>query len=141
MGTTYKARVFLVRLAKVFPFVLCTIVCISYFESLYALLFESYYEIEGSMILYKPISWTIGKVFLYEWYTIAMAVVLSFAMETCINNKLCILYLCANAWERDFFITIEMYEEYVYVIVIANIIISAFFVYKGTTILINSRKQ
>lgn len=135
MSIVYKARVTLIRTAKVFPFILCFIVCISYTESMYALLMKNYCMLDDSITLYKPISWFVGNIFLYEWYAIIMATILSFAMETCWANKASIIYLCVNAWERDYFLTIELYPEYVYAICIANIIVSGFFVWKGIKIL------
>lgn len=141
MNIVYKSRVFLVRFAKVFPFILCFIVCISYVESVYALANENFYAYGNDVVLYKPFSWLISEYFIYNWYTILAATVLSFAMETCWYNKVCVVYLCFNAWERDYFITIELYPEYIYAICIANILICGFFCHKGIKILLSSRKQ
>lgn len=137
MNIVYKSRIFLVRLAKVFPFILCFIVLISYTESLYALITESYYAYGNDVVLYKPLSWIISEYFIYNWYTIVVATILSLAMETCWANKASIVYLCVNARERDYFITIELYEEYIYTICILNILICSFFCYKGIKILIS----
>ena len=139
-AVVYKSRILLIRFAKLFPFILCSIVLLSYLESLFALVAESYYEYGTNVILYKPISWFIGGLFVYDWYTLVAATVFAFAFETCVANKLSIVYLCFNAWERDYFITIELYPEYIYAICTANIIVSGFLVYKGTNIL-RKRKQ
>lgn len=141
MNIVHKARIWLIRFAKVFPFLLCAIVLISYTEDLVALLAESYYDYNESVILYKPVSWFIGKYFVYDWYTIIVATILSFAMETCWYNKASIIYLCINAWERDYFITIELYPEHIYMIVVVNLILSGFFVFRGTTILFAKEKR
>lgn len=136
MDLIYKSRVLLIRIAKVFPFVICLSVLISYTEDIYALLCENYIQLDDNYILYKPLSWSIAKLFIYDWYTIVVATILSCAFETCWYNKACIVYICLNAWERDYFITIELYPEYIYAICIANILICVFFCYKGIRILI-----
>lgn len=135
MKVAYKSRVFLVRFAKVLPFILCFIVAISYVECIYALASKSYYAYGNSVVLYKPLSWFISDYFLYDWYTILAATILSFAMETCWYNKAAIVYLCINTWERDYFITIELYPEHIYAIIAVNLLCSGFFVFKGITIL------
>ena len=136
MSIVYKSRIFLVRFAKTLPFILCFIVAISYTESLYALTFESYYAYGDSVVLYKPLSWFIGEYFVYNWYTILAATVLSFSMETCWYNKACIVYLCINAWERDYFMTIELEPTYIYIICLANVIVAGYLTLKGIKILL-----
>lgn len=136
MNVVYKARLFLVRFAKVFPFILCFIVCTSYVESAYALANENFYAYGNDVVLYKPFSWIISEYFIYNWYTILIAAVLSLAMETCWYNKACVVYLCFNACERGYFITIELYPEYIYAICLANILVSGYLVYNGMKILV-----
>ena len=136
MNLIYKTRVFLIRFAKVFPFILSAVVCISYTESIFSLLNESYMSLDGSVVLCKPISHALGGLFVYDWYTIIVATVLSFAFETCWYNKACIVYLCINAWERDYFLTVELYPEYIYAICTANIIVSGYLTFKGIKILL-----
>ena len=136
MNVVYKARIFLVRFAKVFPFILCFIVCTSYIESMYALANEDYYSYGNDIVLYKPFSWLISEYFIYDWYTILIAAVLSLAMETCWYNKACVVYLCFNALERDYFITIELYPEYIYAICLANIIVAGYLILRGINIII-----
>lgn len=82
-------------------------------------------------ILDKPFAWFIGDWFVYGWQIVFIAILLSLATETCIWNKLSIAYLCANILERDYFITIELYEEYIYAIVLFNIAISGYLTWKG----------
>lgn len=135
MNIVHQSRIWLIRFAKVFPFFLCAIVMLSYIEDLFALYAESYYNVDDYTILYKPISWTIGKYFVYNWYTIITATIFSFAFETCWYNKASIVYLCFNVWERDYFFTIELYPEYIYAIIAVNLLCSGFFVFKGITIL------
>lgn len=139
MNIVHQSRIWLIRFAKVFPFFLCAIVMLSYIEDLFALYAESYYNVDDYTILYKPISWTIGKYFVYNWYTIITATIFSFAFETCWYNKASIVYLCINAWERDYFITIELEPTTIYLICLANIIVASYLTYKGLIII--SRKQ
>lgn len=136
MNLIYKTRVFLIRFAKVFPFILSAVVCISYTESIFSLLNESYMSLDGSVVLCKPISHALGGLFVYDWYTIIVATVLSFAFETCWYNKACIVYFCINAWERDYFLTVELYPEYIYAICTANIIVSGYLTFEGIKILL-----
>lgn len=130
-----KARLLLIRFAKMFPFILCVLVCISYLESLSSLLLERYSIMEDSVCLYKPISWSIGTLYVYEWRAILVATVLSIAFETCLWNKLGIVYLVINLFEKYVFFRIELYEYVITMICIVNIIISSFLVFKGVKIL------
>lgn len=131
ISVAHKARIRLIQFAKTLPFILCGIVCISYIESIYALITQSYVTFGDFYVLHKRFSWLIGDCFVYCWQIIFVEILLSFATETCIWNKLGIGYLCINILERDFFITIELYEEYIYAIVILNMAISGFLLYKG----------
>ena len=131
MSVIYSSRVFLVRCAKMIPFLFCFVVCVSYSESSWALVNEDFLMHGDSIVLNKPISFLIGDWFVYDWYTIATLTVLSISMETCVWNKLSIVYLAVNIFERDYFITVELYPEYVYVICVLNVLASGFLVYKG----------
>ena len=131
----HKARVLLIETGKMLPFVVCFVVVISYTECLCSLLMESYAEYENSVVLNKPISWFIGQYFEYNVITLIILLTISVAVETCVWNKLAIVYLAIQLAEKEYFITVELYPEYVYAIVIANIIVSGFFVWKGIKIL------
>ena len=132
-----KIRFFLINIGKTLPFVLCAIVFISYSECIYALITEDFVEYGDCVTLNKPISWAIGNLFEYNIQALFVITVLSFAIKTCIYNKLAIIYLFVNLWEKSYFMTVELYIEQVYIIVIANIIISSFFVYKGIKMITN----
>lgn len=136
MNIVYSTRVFLIRFAKVFPFILCAIILASYVESVCALLTSSYYEHNGDTILYKPISWYLGEWFVYDWRTIAVVTTFSLAFETCWYNKACAIYACINAWERDYFLTIELEPTTIYLICLANIIVAGYLTTKGIIILL-----
>lgn len=138
MNYIHRTRIFLIRFAKVFPFILASIVCLSYMESIFALHYERYTLLDGFFVLDKPISHFIGNIFVYEWYTTVAAATLSVAFETCWHNKACIVYLCINAWERDYFLSFELEPNYIYTICIINIAITSYLVFKGAKIAINS---
>lgn len=141
MNVVYQSRILLIRFAKVFPFILCFLVAISFSETLFALLTESYAQMDGCIIPNTPVSWFIARQYEYGIYSVVAALALSVAFETCIYNKLSIVYLTFVLWEKFYFAEIELYPEYIYAICIANILICGFFVWKGIMILTNSRKQ
>lgn len=133
----YRARVFLIRLGKVLPFIVCFIVLISYAENILALLADDYMMYDGSVVLNKPLSWWIGASFEYNLITVVMLLTISVAIETCVWNKLTILYLLVQLIEKSYFSEIELYIEYIYAICAANILVYAFLCYRGVRILLN----
>lgn len=125
----------LIRLGKVIPFILCFIVFVSYLEDVYAIYTNSYMEFADGVYLYKPISWAIGNLFEYNVSHLLVLCVLSIAISTCIYNKMACGYLGVNLYEKYYFPTIELYEEYIYAICLVNICICGLLVYKGIKIL------
>lgn len=132
----HRARVFLIELGKMLPFIVCFIVLISYAEDLFALVTNNFAVYDGSYVLNKPLSWWIGQYFEYNLITVVILLTISVAIETCVWNKICILYLSLQLMEKSYFIDVELYPEQIYIIVIANIIVSAYLVYKGFSILL-----
>lgn len=126
-----KIRFFLINVGKTLPFILCAFVFASYLECAYALITENFIIYDNCLMLNKPLSWFVGNLFEYNIQALFVVTVLSFAIRTCIWNKLSLAYLLVNLWEKDYFMTVELYIEQVYVIVILNILVSMFFVYKG----------
>ena len=135
MNIVHRSRVLLINIGKMLPFAVCLIVLISYIETLISLSSSNFVLLNGSYIPSKPISWFIGQYFEYNVITLIILLTISVAVETCVWNKLAIVYLAIQLAEKEYFITVELYPEYVYAIVIANIIISGFFVWKGIKIL------
>lgn len=127
-------RTLLIRVAKILPFVFCFILILSYCECIVSLCIGSFSNYESYSIPCKPISWAIAGIAEYGWNTLAILAILSIAVETCIWNKLSIIYLGLNIYEKDFFGSIELYEETVIITCAANIIVAAFLVYKGCKI-------
>lgn len=140
MNVIHKTRILLIQIGKILPFIVCFIATISYYESIFALCFENYILYDNYSILYKPISFFIGRYFEYNLQTLVVLCVISVAIETCIYNKLACLYLGVNLFEKSYF-DFELDIWQIYTIAIANLIVSGYFTYKGIRILTNSRKQ
>lgn len=130
MNIVYQSRVLLIRFAKAFPFFLCFLVAISFSETLIALLTDSYANLYGNIVPYKPLSWFIARQYEYGILSVISALALSVAFETCVWNKLCIVYLAFVLWEKYYLIDIELYIEQIYMITFGNIVVSAFLIYK-----------
>lgn len=130
-------RRLLIRIGKILPFVLCFIVCISYTESLY-----------GNIIVYgdisfieTPISFFVAEYFEYDLLSLVVMLTISVAIEKCYWNKLAIIYLCINLYERSYFATTEISEEAALLFAILNIITSGFLAFKGIYLLIHNKKD
>lgn len=134
-GVIYYSRIWLIRLGKVAPFVLCSIVLVSYIENIYSLFTQNYIEFDDGYYLNKPISWAISKYVKYDFYTMLSIGVLSFAIETCKWNKLAIVYLGFQLLEKHYFATIELDIWFYFIASVLNAILCAFFVYKGVCII------
>ena len=131
----HKARIWLIRLGKVLPFVICFIVMLSYSETAFNLATNDLFSWCGIVIPSKPISWFISGYFEYNLQMLVVLCIVSIAIETCIYNKLACGYLGINLAEKSYF-DFELYPEYIYAICIVNILICGFFCYKGIKILI-----
>lgn len=130
----HKARIWLIRLGKVLPFVVCLLVMLSYAETSFALATNDLISWGGMVIPNNPISRFIGNYFEYNLQMLVVLCIISIAIETCIYNKLACVYLGVNLYEKSYFANVELYTEYIYAICAANIIVSAYFVYKGLSI-------
>lgn len=141
MNLVYKARVGLIRFAKVFPFILCFIVLLSLSETLFALILNDFVIFDGGITPNTPIAWFIASKYELEIYSVLAAIFLSVAFETCVWNKASEIYLLVFLKQQTYFPTIELYPEYIYLICIINIALCSFFCYKGIRILTSLRKQ
>ena len=131
---SYSTRVLLIRLGKNLPFVICLIVFISYAESLWSLMNHNYLYYEDSVVLSKPVSWFIAQYFEYNLVTVVILLTISVAVETCIWNKLTILYLSVQLTEKNYISEVELYPETVYVIVVVNLLICGYLLWKGVRV-------
>lgn len=135
----YKARLSLIRIGKILPFLFCAIVAFSYSESLFAVLTNNYVDFCGVVLPNKPISVAIGVFAEYGVQTIVVLTIITIAIETCIYNKLGVTYLAANLVEKHIFDNIEISLTCFFVTAVTNIIIASLITYKGISILIKAR--
>ena len=133
-----KTRITLIQIGKIAPFVVCFVVCISYIEDVYSLLFDNYIEFYDGVYLEKPVSWFIGNYFKYDSVMLLVLVVLSFAIETCVYNKLACAYLGINLAEKSYF-GFELEITTIYIICLANIIVAGYLTWKGIYILTKTK--
>lgn len=138
MNFAIKARFLLIRLGKVAPFVVCVIVALSYIEDICMLSSNNFIQFYDGVYVEKPISWFIGNYFKYDIGTIFVLVVLSFAIETCVYNKMACGYLGVNLVEKSYF-DFEMDEWVIYTICLANIVIASYLTFKGLVIVTKSK--
>lgn len=129
--TIHSFRVLLIRLGKISPFLITFLVFISYGESLLALMTNSLAEYNGEVVLYKPLSWAIAYYFEYDMYVVALLTILAIAIETCIWNKIALLYLFIQLMEKGLLTHVMLDLWAYYIIVIANALISLVLTLKG----------
>ena len=133
-----KARRTLITIGKAIPFVLCFIVCISYLETLYAICFERYLYFWDCTILNTPVSFFIGNYFEYDWLVCIVTLIISVAIEACKWNLWATFYLFVHLLEKSYF-DFELDILQIYIIAIANLIVSGYFTYKGFKILLTHK--
>lgn len=135
-----KFRRLLIRVGKILPFIVCLLILLQYAETAFALLLSDFLVYDDMVIPNTPISFFIGRYFEYNLQMFVVLCIISIAIETCLANKTCCVYLGVNLYEKSYFANVELYTEYIYAICIANILICAFFCYKGITIFLKSAK-
>lgn len=126
-------RKLLIRIGKILPFVVCFLVCIHYTETAFALATSDFVVYDGVVIPNTRLSFFVGHYFEYNIQTLAVLIVLSVSIRTCIYNKLACAYLCVNLLEKWYF-DFEMYPEQIICICVFNIVTSMFLVFKGVKI-------
>lgn len=131
----HKARVWLIRLGKVLPFVVCFIVMLSYSETIFNLATNNLNDWCGTIIPNKSISWHIGRYFEYNIQMLVVLCIISVAIETCIYNKLACGYLGINLAEKSYF-DFELEPTTIYIICLANILVAGYLTVKGIKILL-----
>ena len=134
-----NVRKLLIKIGKVLPFIVCFIAFINFMEMAFATATSDFLVYDGIIIPNTPISFFIGQYFEYNLQTLAVLVIISIAIETCIYNKLACGYLGANLAEKSYF-DFELEPTTIYIICLANIIVAGYLTYKGIKILLSSRK-
>lgn len=137
MITTFRRL--LIQIGKTLPFVLCSIVFISYLEMAFASATSDYLLYDGMVILNTPISFFIGRYFEYDLLVCIISLIMSIAIEACRWNLWATFYLFVHLAEKSFF-DFELDVWQIYIIAIANLIVSGYFTYKGTTIFLKNAK-
>ena len=130
----HKARIWLIRLGKVLPFIVCCVVMLSYFETIFNLATNTLSCWGGVVIPNKTFSWLIAQYFEYNVQMLIVLCVISIAIETCIYNKLACGYLGINLAEKSYF-DFELEPTTIYVICLANILVAGYITFKGIKIL------
>lgn len=135
-----KFRKLLIQIGKVLPFVVCFLVCEHYIETLFTLPTNDFLVYDSIVIPNITFSRIVAQYFEYNLQTLAVLVIISIAIETCIYNKLACGYLGVNLAEKSYF-DFELEPTTIYIICLANIIVAGYLTLKGIKILLNSRKQ
>lgn len=102
---------------------------------LIALATHDFIDYNGTIILNTPISFAIGLYFEYDTLVCVLSFVLSIAIEACKWNLWAILYLFIHLAEKSYF-DFELDIWQIYIISILNLVISAYFTYKGIKIML-----
>ena len=129
----------LIQIGKTLPFVLCGVLFISCIEMAFAVVTNDYLLYDGVVILNTPISFFIGRYFEYDLLVCIISLIMSIAIEACRWNLLATFYLFVHLAEKSFF-DFELDVWQIYIIAIANLIVSGYFTYKGITIFLKSAK-
>ena len=129
----HRARIWLIRLGKVLPFVICFIVMLSYSETVFKLATNDLFSWCGIVIPSKPISWFISGYFEYNLQMLFVLVILSIAIQTCVYNKMACGYLGVNLAEKSYF-DFELEPTAIYIICLANIIVAGYLTWKGISL-------
>lgn len=130
-----KIRRLLIQIGKVLPFIVCALMCLNYAESAFSLLTGNFLSYDDVVILNTPLSFFIGHYFEYNVQMLAVLVIISFAVETCVYNKLACLYLGINLIEKSYF-DFELEPTTIYIICVLNILVAGFITWKGLIILL-----
>lgn len=139
-GLAYRMRVALINTGKMLPFLICVVVFVSYAESAFALATSDFLDTDNAIILNKPLSWIIADYFRYNIVTIVVLTILSYSINACKWNKLALLYLAIQLYEKEYFLTIELDAFVIYIICVVNMLVCSFLIYKGITNLLKNAK-
>ena len=139
-GLAYRMRVALINTGKMLPFLICVVAFVSYAESAFALATSDFLDTDDAIILNKPLSWIIADYFRYNIVTIVVLTILSYSINACKWNKLALLYLAIQLYEKEYFLTIELDAFVIYIICVVNMLVCSFLIYKGTTNLLKNAK-
>lgn len=129
-------RRLLIRFGKAIPFVLSFVVCVSYAECIIAIASDNIVVYDDFAIPYTPVSYKLASIFEYDWMTILATTILSYAVETCVWNKIGIAYLAVQLAFKNYIADFELEPTTIYIICLANIIVAGYLTYKGIKMLL-----
>ena len=121
MGYWFRKKI--IQIAKLIPFLLVTVVLVSYIENESSLYYGIYISSNGNMYLDQEISFIIGNYIRYDVLTVIILYALSFGLNLCWRNKLCVHYLTFNLIQRWFLENIEVNEIAWHMVFLLNIIL------------------
>lgn len=133
-------RRLLVRSGKVLPFVLCFLVGLHYIETTICITTNNYALCNGYTITNASIMRYVANILEYDflgWLTLS---VISISVQTCLTNKLSLLYLLANIGQKEYFANVEIETTTAIIVAVINAIICGYFTYKGITIFLKNAK-
>ena len=133
-----KFRKLLIQIGKVLPFVVCFLVCEHYIETLFTLPTNDFLVYDSIVIPNITFSRLVAQYFEYNLQMLAVLVIISIAIETCIYNKLACGYLGVNLMEKSYF-DFELEPTAIYIICLANIIVAGYLTWKGISILTKTK--
>lgn len=134
MNIANSARRLLIRFGKSQPFILCFIVCVAYIETTCSLLRGNFLYFNDCAIVNTPLSFYIANIFEYDWFVVVTSLITSLAIEVCKWNLYTTAFLVTNLLARYYF-DFELEPTTIYLICLANIVVSGYLTYKGIRIL------
>ena len=105
-----KFRRLLIRVGKILPFIVCLLILLQYAETAFALLLSDFLVYDDMVIPNTPISFFIGRYFEYNLQMFVVLCIISIAIETCLANKACCVYLGVNLYEKSYFANIYYFN-------------------------------
>ena len=124
------ARKALIIIGKCIPFILCLTILATYAETLFACGLSRFCNYGGVVIPYTPFSFIVGRLFECDYLLLALVVITSIAIEACKWNFAADFYLFFHLLEKSYF-DFELSIETIYFIVIANMLVGGYIVYRG----------
>jgi hypothetical protein len=92
---------------------------------------------KDSITLNTPISFWLADKFEYDYLTLFAMTILSYAVETCLWNKIGIAYLAIQLAFKNYIANFELEPTTIYIICLANILVASYLTIKGIKILLN----
>lgn len=136
---TNRFRRLLIQVGKVLPFAVCFLVVINFTETVFALATNDFLMYDGIVIPNTRISFFIGRYFEYDLLVCVISLITSIAIQACKWNLWATFYLFFHLLEK-FYFDFELEPTTIYIICLANLIVSGYFTYKGIKIMLKSVK-